>query len=84
LLQVSSGDVVELVLTYFPFTFLTALSGPLKGPDHLFVSFPTYCLYLCTILVWFESNVGKPIPFSLIGLLTFSSFRIKSGRDLSL
>jgi hypothetical protein len=81
LLQVSSGNVVGLVLIYFPFTFIIALSGPLKGPDHLFVPFPTFCSYLYVVLVWFGSNVGESIPFSLFGLTTFSSVRIKSGTD---
>jgi hypothetical protein len=81
LLQVSSGNAVGLVLIYFPFTFIIALSGPLKGPDHLFVPFPTFCSYLYVVLVWFGSNVGESIPFSLFGLTTFSSVRIKSGTD---
>jgi hypothetical protein len=81
LLQVSSGDAVGLVLIYFPFIFITALSGPLKGPGHLFVSFPTFCSYLYAVLVWFGSNVGEPTPVSLFGLTTFSSVRIRSGTD---
>jgi len=81
LLQVSSGGAVGLVLICFPFTFLTALSGPLKGPGHLFITFPTFCSYFYTVLVWFVSNVGKPTLFLLIGLTTFSSVRIRSGMD---
>jgi hypothetical protein len=75
------GIQLGKILICFPFTFITALSGPLKGSDNLFVSFPTFCSYLCVVLVCFGSNVGESTPFSLFGLTTLSSVRIKSRMD---
>jgi hypothetical protein len=65
LLQVSSGDAVGLVVICFPFTFETALCGPLKGPDHLIVQFLTFCIYFNAISVWFGFNIDELTPFSL-------------------
>jgi hypothetical protein len=81
LLQVSSGDAVGLVLICFPFTFVTALCEFLKGPGHLFVKFPIFCLYFSVVSVWFGSNVGEPTLFSLIGLLSSFSFWIRGRKD---
>jgi hypothetical protein len=80
LMQVSSRDVVGLVLICFPFTFETSLCGPFKGPGHLFVYFPTFCIYFSTVSVWFESNIEEPTHFSLIRLPT-SSFSFRIGRE---
>jgi hypothetical protein len=37
----------------FLFCFCNRLVRPLRGPDHLFVLFPTYYNYLCVVLIYF-------------------------------
>jgi hypothetical protein len=37
----------------FLFCFCNRLVRPLRGPDHLFVKFPTYYNYLYVVLVYF-------------------------------
>ena len=84
LLLVPSGGL-DLVWTLF--AFVTALSGPLRGPGHLYDQFSTLCIYCCAVLVCFGFVVGEPTPlsfFSFFGSPTSSSFRIKSGKDHSL
>jgi hypothetical protein len=50
-----------------PLAFLIALCGPLRGPCHLFDTFPTICNYFITVLVSFESIVicWEPTIFHL-------------------
>jgi hypothetical protein len=82
-LQVLSGDVVGFVLICFPFIFKATLCDHLKRLGHLFVQFPTFCKYLSLVAIWFWSNVREPIPFSLIGSSTSSSFWIRRKKDHS-
>jgi hypothetical protein len=44
----------------------TALCGQLRGPSHLFVSFPTLNNYFSTVLVWLGSTFEEPTYFSFI------------------
>ena len=66
-----------------PLAYVTALCGLLRGPDHLFDSFPTLCNYCCTVVVCFGFIVGEPTPFSMLGSPT-SSLWIRSGKDYPL
>jgi hypothetical protein len=70
-------DSDELVLIYLPFTFKTVLCGILKGPG-IFVS---HFLRFQRCFIWSGSTIGEPTHFSLIGLSTSFSFRIRSGMD---
>jgi hypothetical protein len=69
------GCANRFVLIYSLLAFQTALRGPLIKSGHLFDLFPKRCNYLSAVLVWFESTVRKPTPFSLLRLST-SSFWI--------
>jgi uncharacterized protein YybS (DUF2232 family) len=73
--------IYRLVLFCTSLTYETTLCGLLKGSGHLFVIFPTFCIYFSTVFVYFESIVGKLIHFSSIGSATSSSFGIRSGKD---
>jgi hypothetical protein len=81
LLVVFRGGSDRFVLFCNPFILETAFSGPLKGPGHLFVPFPTLCIYCCTVNFRSGTVVGEPTPISILGSPTLSSFRIKSGKD---
>jgi hypothetical protein len=80
LLLVTSGGSDRFALICAPFASETALCGPLRGPCHLFVSFPMFYNYFCTALVCFGSIVGESTPFSFLGSFP-PSFRIRSGKD---
>jgi hypothetical protein len=47
----------------------------------LLTHFLRFCNYFRTVLVCFESVVGKFTPFSFLGSSTLSSFLIKSEND---
>jgi hypothetical protein len=81
LLLVISGGSDRFALICAPFAFETAFCSPLRGSGHLFVSFPTFCNYLCTALVCFRSIVRETTPFSFLRSFPPSSFRIRSGKD---
>jgi hypothetical protein len=78
LLLFPSGGTYRLIFLCTPLVFLITLCGPLRGRDHLFDQFPTFCIYLSTVLVWFESIIGEPTHFSFIGSSTYYSFWIRS------
>jgi hypothetical protein len=59
LLLFPSESTYRLVLICTSLASVTALCGPLRGPSHLFDSFSTLCNYFSTVLVCFESIVGK-------------------------
>lgn len=81
LLLVFRGGSDRLALFCNLLAFETASCGPLRGPGHLFVPFPTVCIYCCTVTFRFGTVVGEPTPISILGSSTLSSFRIKSGKD---
>jgi hypothetical protein len=81
LLLVTSGGLDRFALICAPFASKTVLCGPLREPGYLFVPFPTFCNYFCTVLVCFGSIVGEPIPFLFLGSFSPSSFRIRSRND---
>jgi hypothetical protein len=59
--------------------------APIPGKIRLsVVRWFVMCWDVIHFCVYFGSIVGESIPFSILGSLTFSSFRIKSGNDPSL
>ena len=71
------GGSDRLAFICSPFASVTALCGPLRGPCHLFVLFPTYCNYFYAVLVCFW------VYFCEVSDLS-SSVQIKSENDPSL
>jgi hypothetical protein len=77
----SAFTASTLVLLCSLLASIIALCGSLRGSNHLFNSFPTFCNYFSAILIWFESIDRKPTPFSFIRSTTTSFFWIRSGND---
>jgi hypothetical protein len=57
------------MLFFFFWVSETALCDPLRGPDHLFVQFPIFSNYFCTVLVCFGSIVGELTPFFVLRIV---------------
>jgi hypothetical protein len=76
-LLISSEGIDKLVLFCTSLVYKTALCDPLKCPSHLFVSFPTFCNYFNTVLIYFRSIVGESTTFSLPDQLLLIPFGLK-------
>jgi hypothetical protein len=76
LFLITSGGTNRFALIYASFASETALCGPLIGPGHLFVLFPTFYNYFRIVLVCFGSIVGEhpPPPPFIIFMIVLSFF----------
>jgi len=70
LLLFPSDGSYKFALICASFAFVTALCGPLRGPDHLFNPFPTLYMYFCIVLFHVGYVFGELTYFLVLGSST--------------